>query len=684
METDNINMTNQLKSFPLLLSPIRLGAHVLRNRVIMGSLHTRLENEPDAITRLCAFYGARAHGGVALVITGGTSPNFEGRVEEGAQVLDAQDKLAEHRPVVDAVHAGGAKIILQVLHTGIYAKHPQIVGPGDSASPINRRIPRALSTVEVEQTVEDYVRCAELARRAGYDGVELMGSEGYLINQFTAPRTNQRTDEWGGSLASRIRFPVEIVRRTRARLGPDFLIMYRISAIDLVEGGLTGDEIDTLARAVEAAGIDVLNTGVGWHESVVPTIATSVPRAAFGFAARRLKKVVQVPVVASNRINMPDIGESILARGDADLVSMARPFLADPDFVLKGAAGQADEINPCIGCNQACLDHIFTDRLATCLVNPKACHEAEFDIPLPTIKQTVAVVGSGPAGLACATSAAERGHRVVLFEAASEVGGQLNIARRIPGKEQEFDELLRYFRKLLERTGVDVRVNTRATPESLANGSFDRVVIAAGITPRQPDIPGIDHPKVVGYAEVILGHIELGASVAVIGTGGIGHDVAELLTAPAAAPESIDHFLKAGGGDTEISTRGGLAPPVIEAAARKVTLLQRGTTKPSARLGKSTGWIHRTKLIKRGVKTLTGCNYIKIDDAGLHYTVDGQAQVLDVEHVVICAGQVPEQGLANALAQNGMQVDLIGGARFASELDAKRAIDEGTRLAYAF
>lgn len=670
--------------FPRLLSPIQLGAHTLKNRVIMGSLHTRLENEPDAIARLCAFYSERARGGVALVITGGVSPNFEGRVEEGAQVLDSPDKLAEHIPVVDAVHAGGAKIILQVLHTGINAKHPQIVGPSAISSPINRRTPRELSAGEIEKTLDDYVRCAELARQAGYDGIELMGSEGYLINQFTAPRTNQRTDQWGGSFDNRIRFPVEVVRRTRERLGPGFLIMYRISAIDLVEGGLTGDEVNSLARAVEAAGIDVLNTGVGWHESVVPTIATSVPRAAFGFAAARLKGVVHVPVVASNRINMPDVAEDILARGDADLVSMARPFLADPDFVIKTAEGRVDEINTCIGCNQACLDHIFTERLATCLVNPKACHEAEFDVPPPAVKVSVAVVGSGPAGMACAATAAERGHRVVLFEAAQELGGQLNIARRIPGKEQEFDELLRYFRKRLARAGVELRVGQPADAQSLSAGGFDRVVMATGIRPRLPDLPGVDHAKVVGYADVILGRAEVGSQVAIIGTGGIGHDVAELLSAPAGKPESVEHFLKAWGVDTNLSGRGGLVAPLKEAAARQVTLMQRGTMKPGARLGKTTGWIHRSKLARRGVKTLTGCTYLKIDDEGLHYQVDGQAHLLPVDNIVICAGQEPDQSLANALRDRGVNVDLIGGARFAGELDAKRAIDEGTRLAYAF
>jgi 2,4-dienoyl-CoA reductase (NADPH2) len=673
-------MSNQY--YPLLLSPITVGTKVLRNRVIMGSLHTRLENEPDAIPRLTAFYSERARGDVGMIITGGTSPNFEGRVEEGAQVLDSKEKLEQHRPIVEAVHAAGSRIVLQVLHTGIYAKHPQIVGPCAISSPINRRVPREMTTEEVEKTIEDFVNCALLAREAGYDGIELMGSEGYLITQFTAPRTNHRTDMWGGSFENRIRFPVEIVRRTRARLGRDFLIMYRISAIDLVEGGLTGDEVDALARAVEAAGADALNTGIGWHESVVPTIATSVPRAAFAFAAARLKKVVSIPVVASNRINMPSTAEEILAKGEADLVSMARPFLADPQFVVKAATGRTDEINTCIACNQACLDHIFTDRLATCLVNPKACHETEFSDTLPEVKRRVAVIGSGPAGLACAATAAERGHEVVLFEAGDDIGGQLNVARRIPGKEQEFAELLRYFRKRIEKAGVEVRLGVRADAPSLAGQGFERVIIATGIKPRTPDIPGADHPKVVGYLDVILGRVPVGERVAIIGTGGIGHDVAELLTAPKAGTQTIPEFLSAWGVDASISTPGGLQEPVIEKSARSVTMLQRSTTRPGARLGKSTGWIHRTKLTKRGVPLISGCTYHKVDDAGLHYSVDGEMRLLPVDNVVMCAGQDSDQELANALREAGIGVDLIGGARFASELDAMRAIDEGTRLAY--
>ena len=538
---------SQLNSqlYPYLLSPLKVGAHTLPNRVIMGSLHTRLENEPDGVHRLAEFYAARARGGVGLIVTGGVSPNFEGRVEQGAWVLDSPEQLVDHTPIVQAVHEAGAKIALQILHTGIYAKHDEIIGPSALRSVINPRQPRAFTVEQIEQTIEDFVNCAVLAQQAGYDGVEVMGSEGYLMTQFTASRTNKREDEWGGSLENRIRFPVEVVRRTRERVGPGLLIMYRISAIDLVEGGLSGNEIDRLAQALEQAGADVLNTGIGWHESVVPTIATSVPRAAFAFAAARLKKVVSIPVVASNRINMPSVAEEILERGQADMVSLARAFLADPDFVVKAATGRTDEINTCIGCNQACLDYIFTDRIASCLVNPKACHETEFTAAPPLKKLKVAVVGAGPAGLACAITAAERGHQVQLFEAGNEVGGQLNLARRIPGKEQEFAELVRYFKTRLTTTGVHVHLNQRVEVATLVEQGFERIVIATGIKPRTPSIAGIEHAKVVSYTDVILGRAQVGERVAIIGTGGIGHDVAELLTSAPGEPQTAEEFLKA-------------------------------------------------------------------------------------------------------------------------------------------
>ncbi len=670
--------------YPLLLSPIKVGAHTLPNRVIMGSLHTRLENEPDGVHRLAEFYAARARGGVGLVVTGGVSPNFDGRVEQGAWVLDSAQALEQHIPIVQAVHAAGGKIALQILHTGIYAKHDEIIGPSALRSVINPRQPRAFTVEQIEQTIEDFVNCAVLAQQAGYDGIEVMGSEGYLMTQFTASRTNKRDDEWGGSLENRIRFPVEVVRRTRERVGPGLLIMYRISAIDLVEGGLTGDEIDRLAQALEQAGADVLNTGIGWHESVVPTIATSVPRAAFAFAAARLKRVVSIPVVASNRINMPSVAEDILQQGQADLVSLARAFLADPDFVVKAATGRTDEINTCIGCNQACLDHIFTDRIASCLVNPKACHETEFAAAPPLKKLKVAVVGAGPAGLACAITAAERGHYVQLFEASGEVGGQLNLARRIPGKEQEFAELVRYFNKRLINTGVQVQLERRVDAAFLETQGFDKIVIATGIKPRTPRIEGIEHAKVVSYTDVILGRVQVGERVAIIGTGGIAHDVAEMLTTVQASPQTSQVFLSQWGVDPSIQFAGGLQTPVSESTKRSVVMLQRGTKKPGARLGKSTGWIHRTKLTKRGVTALSGCTYEKIDEQGVHYSTNGEPHLLAVDTIVLCAGQESEQDLANSLNGKISSLNLIGGARVATELDAMRAIDEGTRLAFTW
>jgi 2,4-dienoyl-CoA reductase (NADPH2) len=668
------------KLYPTLLSPLRVGAHTLRNRVIMGSMHTRLEHESEPDKRQRAFYGARAKGGAALIITGGFSPNEAGRLEPGGPTLMAGDDLAPHRSVVDEVHKHGAKILMQILHSGRYAKHDNIVGVSSIRSPINPRVPRPMTDEEIEATVDDFVKTAVLASKAGYDGVEIMGSEGYLINQFTAPRTNDRTDHWGGSVENRNRFSVEIVRRIRAALGPDFLVMYRISAIDLVERGSTADEIDQLALAVQAAGADIFNTGIGWHEAPVPTIAFSVPRAAFSFAVRRLRKVVSIPIVASNRINMPDVAENLLADGACDFVSMARPMLADPDFVLKAQQGRPEEINTCIACNQACLDFIFSDRTATCLVNPRACRETEFD-EAPREATRIAVIGSGPAGLAVASTAAVRGHRVTLFEEHEELGGQIHLARRVPGKT-EFNEMLRYFIRQIERAQVDVRLGVRATADELAAGSFDRIVIATGILPRKPDIEGIDHPSVVPYLDVLLGRATIGQRVAIIGTGGIGYDVAEFLTHADHGENAIDHFLNEYGVDTSIAAPGGLKAAQPASSPRQVTLFQRRQSRPGERLGVSTGWILRNRLRGRGVAAIGGAVYEKIDDRGLHYAVDGERKVFAADNIVICAGQLPNTALADELKRKGLEATCIGGAERAEELDALRAIQQGVRLAY--
>jgi 2,4-dienoyl-CoA reductase (NADPH2) len=671
----------ELAPYPTLLSPIQVGTHLLKNRVIMGSMHTRLEHLDDHFRREAAFYGERARGGVALIITGGFSPNEAGRLEAGAPILSTGEEAQNLAHITRAVHDGGGRILLQILHAGRYAKHDHIVGVSEIRSPINPRSPRALTEEEIEATIEDFVRCAALAAEAGYDGVEIMGSEGYLITQFVAKRTNNRTDQWGGTVKNRCRFAVEIVRRIRAERGADFIIMFRLSALDLVDGGSSAADIDYLAKAVQKAGADIINTGFGWHEAPVPTIAYHVPRAAWLFAAARVKKAVSIPVIGSNRINTPELAEQILASGDVDMISMARPMLADPQFVLKAAAGKSDEINPCIACNQACLDHIFTDRVATCLVNPKACRETEFDETPPAVRKRVAVIGSGPAGLSFAANAAARGHEVVLYEADRETGGQLNLARRIPGK-QEFDGLLAYLRRQLEVHGVDVRVNVRATPATIKQGHFDRVICASGIVPRTPVISGMHHPKVVSYIDLISGRKPAGERVAIIGTGGIGHDVAEWLLDGHDAVDAAA-FYREWGVDPELAKPGGLAEATTPAMTREIALFQRSETRVGERLGKSTGWILRSKLKKRGVQAYAGCQYDRIDDAGLHYTVNGESRTFACDTVVICAGQEPAQDLARQLQALHVPVDLIGGARLAGELDAKRAIDEGTRLAYS-
>ena len=667
--------------YPHLFSPLQLGFTELPNRVLMGSMHTGLEDRAGNYDRLAVYFAERARGGVGLMVTGGIAPNIEGWLKPFDGRLSMPWHVARHRKITSATHGEGGRICMQILHGGRYSYHPLSVGASTIKSPITPFKPRALSTRGVERSIKDFVGCAKLAQDAGYDGIEIMGSEGYLINQFVAARTNTREDEWGGSATNRMRFPIEIVRRTRAAVGPDFIIIYRLSMLDLVDNAQSWEEIVQLAKGVEAAGATIINTGIGWHEARVPTIVTSVPRAAFAAVTRKLKSEVALPLITTNRINMPAVAEEILARGDADMVSMARPLLADPEWVNKARNQRADRINTCIACNQACLDHVFQNRHATCLVNPRACNETELVIKPVSIKKRYAVVGAGPAGLAAATTLAERGHAVTLFDQADGIGGQFNMAKRIPGKE-EFHETIRYFQNRIMDTGVELRLGSRASAESLQSGGFDAVVIATGVTPRALRIPGSDHPQVLSYLDVLRNNKPVGKRVAIIGAGGIGFDVAEFLVEDAPSPTTdIDRWTKEWGVDLSIEHRGGLIPPRPEAPEREVFLLQRSEGRLGARLNKTSGWVHRATLKAKKVKMIGGVSYERFDDAGLHVSIGGKPQTLEVDNVIVCAGQEPNRSLADELIAAGVPVHVIGGADVAAELDAKRAIDQGTRLA---
>lgn len=671
-----------MSAYPHLLEPLDLGFTTLKNRVLMGSMHIGLEEAPQGYERMAAFYAERAKGDVGLIVTGGVSPNDDGVVFSHGTKLDTVEEAEKHKVITQAVHEAGGKIAMQILHTGRYSYQANNVAPSAIQAPINPIKPKALSSAEVQQTIDDFANCAKLAQYAGYDGVEIMGSEGYLINEFIAARTNHRDDEWGGSYENRIRFPIEIVKRTRALVGENFIIIYRLSMLDLVEGGSSFDEVIQLAKEIEKAGATIINTGIGWHEARIPTIATKVPRAAFTWVTEKLKGEVSIPLITSNRINTPEMAEHVLASGHADMVSMARPMLADAEFVLKASEGRSDEINTCIGCNQACLDHIFSMKIATCLVNPRACYETELIFKEAQVKKNIAVIGAGPAGLSFAVYAADRGHQVKIFEASHQIGGQFNIAKTVPGKE-EFYETLRYFSRQIElRPNIELVLNHQATYEELSQANFDEIVVATGVTPRQLQFEGIDHPKVLSYLQVLKERVPVGQRVAIIGAGGIGFDTAEYLTHEGESGSlNPEKFYEEWGIDTQYEHVGGLKQPKVETSEREIYLLQRKTAAVGAGLGKTTGWIHRTGLKNRQVKMFAGVQYDKVDDQGLHITIDGKPSVLEVDHVVICAGQESFTAMYDQLKTDGKNVHLIGGAKEAGELDAKRAIRQGAELA---